>query len=79
MLILPANVRGATDSGLWPNKGTEAEALRDGLGPVLAAQREMTTAAKTPMVNQMSLSITVAGPTDPWSFSMPEMTSVRPA
>ena len=39
VLILPANVRGATDSGLWPNKGTEAEALRDGLGPVLAVGR----------------------------------------
>ena len=48
--MLPANGRGASDSGPWPAQCTELEALHAGLGPVLAAQRAMTTVLKHPML-----------------------------
>jgi len=51
--MLPANGRGASDSGLWPARRAELEALHAdhaGLGPVFAAKRAMTTMVNLPML-----------------------------
>ena len=48
--MLPANGRGASDSGPRPAQSTELGAFHVGLGPVLAARRATTTVIKFPML-----------------------------